>query len=154
MKRPHQQSHATLRSRGHVANKKCNISTFTRPMDPKLSRLVTQDEGNPPTNSGGTLIGWSCDKSKIFYLHFHKAQGPQTQQVGDQNEKTPLNMSCDTSVTSSRDSYKFVACIKEVFKVMYYFLAVCLYRKKYPDRLADSVSRIIHFCDYHLIRRS
>ena len=92
---PHLQSHVT----------KCYISNFTRPMDSKLSRVVTQDEENPPIKSRDTSIVWSRDKSKIFCLPFHKAQGPQTQQDGDQNEKTPPNMSCATSTTPSRDNY-------------------------------------------------
>ena len=80
MRGPHQQSHVTHRYSGHVTNKKRYISTFTRPMDLKLSRLVTQDEGIPPTKSRDTPITWSRDKSKTLYLHFHKAYGPQTQQ--------------------------------------------------------------------------
>ena len=42
-------------------------------MDPKLSRVVTQDEGNPPTKSA---ITWPRDQTKTFYLHIHKAHGP------------------------------------------------------------------------------
>ena len=47
-------------------------------MDLKLRRGATKDEGNPPTKSRDTSVVWSHDKSKIFCLHFHKAQGPQT----------------------------------------------------------------------------
>ena len=65
----------------HVINKRRCIFTFTNPMDPKLSRIVTQDEQTPLTKSRNTLIKWSRDKSKMFHLHFHKAQGLQTQQV-------------------------------------------------------------------------
>ena len=105
MRGPHLQSHVTYRARGHVANQKLYISTFTRLMDPKLSRVVTQDEVNPPTKSRDTSIVWSRDTSKIFCLHFHKAKGPQTLQDGDQNEKTPPNKSCATPITPSRDNY-------------------------------------------------
>ena len=35
---------------GHVKKKTCAISTFTRSMDSKLSRLGTQNEGTPPTS--------------------------------------------------------------------------------------------------------
>ena len=35
------QNHVTLRYRGNVTDKKHYISTFTKPMDPKLSRVVT-----------------------------------------------------------------------------------------------------------------
>ena len=95
------QSHMALRFCGHVTKKRY-ISTFTRPMDPKLSSVLTQDGKIPPTKSSNTLIVWSHDKSKIFYLHCHEAQGPQD---GSQNKKTPPNMLCDTSITPSRDSY-------------------------------------------------
>ena len=44
-------------------------------MDPKLSRVVTQDEENAPTKSR--------DTSLIFCLNFHKAQRRQTFQDGD-----------------------------------------------------------------------
>ena len=44
-------------------------------MDPKLSRVVTQDQGNAPTKSR--------DTSLIFCLNFHKAQRRQTFQDGD-----------------------------------------------------------------------
>ena len=44
--------------------------------------------------------------------------------------------------------WKCVACIKEVFKVTYYFLAGFFYGKKYPDKRAGSVSGIIYFCVY------
>ena len=40
MKEPHPQSHVTHRPHGHAANQRCYISTFTRPMDPKLSRIL------------------------------------------------------------------------------------------------------------------
>ena len=105
MRGPHLQSHVTYRPRGLVRNQKLCISTFTKPMDPKLSRVVTQDEGNPPAKSRATSIVWSRDKSKLFYLHFHKAQGPQTLEDGHQNEKTLPHMSCATSITPSRDNY-------------------------------------------------
>ena len=127
-------------------------------MDLKLSRMLTQDEGTPPTNSCDTSIKWSCDKSKTLYLWFHKAQGPQTQQGGNQNEKTPPNMSYDTSFTPSRDNYlvgnvhqlklspktgrfqmilttmqmcsfMMVVCKKEVFMVTHYFVAGCFHGK-------------------------
>ena len=102
---PHPQSHVKLPCCGHVTNERRYISTFTRTMEPKLSRVVTQGEGTPPTKLRNRSIKWSRDKSKIFHLYFHKTQGPQTQQGGNQNEKTPPNMSCDTLVTSSHDNY-------------------------------------------------
>ena len=38
---PYPHSQLTLRYRGHVTNKKRYISLFTRPIDPKLSMVVT-----------------------------------------------------------------------------------------------------------------
>ena len=105
MRGPQPQCQVTLQNCGHLTNKKRYISTFIQCMDTKLSRVVTQDERNPPTKSLDTLIVCSPNKSKIFYLHFQKAQGPQTQQDGDQNEKAPPNMSCSTSTTLSRSNY-------------------------------------------------
>ena len=78
MRKPHPQSHVTLRHRGHLTNKKRYISTFIQCMDPKLSKVVTEHERNLPIKSRDTSVVWSRDKSKIFCLHFHKAQGPQT----------------------------------------------------------------------------
>ena len=40
MKEPHPQSHVTHRPHGHAANQRSYISTFTRPKDPKLSRIL------------------------------------------------------------------------------------------------------------------
>ena len=40
----HPQSQVTLQYHGHMTNKICYISTFTRPIDLKLSRVVTKDE--------------------------------------------------------------------------------------------------------------
>ena len=75
MRGPHPQSHVTLCYRGHVTNKKRYNSTFTKPMDPKLSRVVAQDEGAQPTKPRDTLTTWSRDKSKTLYLHFLKTCG-------------------------------------------------------------------------------
>ena len=42
---PHQQSHVTLQYHGRVINKQRYISTFTRPMNLKRSRVVTKTRG-------------------------------------------------------------------------------------------------------------
>ena len=105
MSGPHPQSHGIHRPRGHMTNQRRYISYFTRPRDPKLSRVVTQDEETPPTKSRDTSIKGSRTKSKIFYLRFHKAQSLQTQQVGNQNGQTPPNISFNASITLSRDNY-------------------------------------------------
>ena len=62
----HLQSHVTHRPRGHVTNQKRYISTFTRPTDPKLCRVVAQDEEISSTKSHDTSTTWSHDKSKNF----------------------------------------------------------------------------------------
>ena len=38
------------------------ISTYVKPMDPKLGRVMTQDEETIPTKSRDALITWSLDK--------------------------------------------------------------------------------------------
>ena len=48
MRRTHSQSYATHWSRGHMTNQRRFISTFTRPMDPKLSRVVLRMNGPHP----------------------------------------------------------------------------------------------------------
>ena len=103
MRRSHPQSHVAFQCRGHVTNKKRYNSTFTRPMDPKLSRVVTQDERIPPTKSRDILITWQI-KSIIFLLS--KAYGPQTLQGGDLGWGKPTDKSRDTSKTWSRDKSK------------------------------------------------
>ena len=40
MKEPHPQSQVTHRPLGHVTAQRRYISTFMRPMDPKLSRIL------------------------------------------------------------------------------------------------------------------
>ena len=148
---PPSQSHVTYQLRGHGTNQRHYISTFARPMDPKLNRVVTQDEQTSPTMSRETSIKWSRDKSKIFYLHFHTVQGPQTQQSG--NCKNEISNGVSTQhvtplITPSRDKYP-VGCVQlfhfqlklspknrqisndydnteMAFMVAYYLLAGCL----------------------------
>ena len=59
------------------------ISSSMKPIDPKVSRVVTQEERTPPTKSRDTLISWSRDKQKTLYLHFHNVYGSLTQQGSD-----------------------------------------------------------------------
>ena len=63
MRGPHPQSRVTLRYCGHETNKKRCISTFTRLIYPKLRRVLTQDEGTPPTKSRDKSTTWSHDNS-------------------------------------------------------------------------------------------
>ena len=78
---PNLQSHVTFRYRGHVTNEKCYISTFARPMDPKLSKVVTKDEGTSLVKSHDTSTTWSRDKSKTLYFHLHKVMDPKLSRV-------------------------------------------------------------------------
>ena len=80
MKEPHPQSHVTHHPSGHMTNQRRYITTFARPMDPKLSRVLAQDEGTPSTMSRDTLTMWSRDKLKLLYLHFLKTCGYQIQE--------------------------------------------------------------------------
>ena len=110
MRRPHLQSHVTHQPRGHVKNQKQYISTFTGPMYPKLSRVVTQDAGTPTTKSRNTSILWSRGKQKALYFPFHKAYGPQTWLGLTQDERTLPKTSPDTSITwSCVKSKRFVS---------------------------------------------
>ena len=77
MRGPCPQSHVTLQYRGHVTNRKRYISSFTRPMDRKLNRAVTYNEGTSLTKSRDISMTWSRDKSKTLYLHIHKIHSPQ-----------------------------------------------------------------------------
>ena len=56
------QNRVTLRYCGKVTNKERHISTFTRPMYPKLSRVVTLNKKTRPTELRDTLMSWSHDK--------------------------------------------------------------------------------------------
>ena len=102
MRTPHSQSHMTLQYRGHVTNKKRYIFTCTRPMNPKLSRVVIQDEGTSPTTLCDTITTWSRDKSKMLHLHFHKAYGPQTQQGGEIHPLSHVTLQLCGHVTNQK----------------------------------------------------
>ena len=80
MRGPHPQSHVTRWYQGHVTNNKRYISTFTSPLDSKLSRVVTWYDGIWPTKSRDTSATWSRGKLKTLYLHFHYTYRPQTLQ--------------------------------------------------------------------------
>ena len=102
MKAPNPHSHVTLRYRGHVTNKIRYISTFTRPMYPKLSRVVTQDERTPPTKSRDSSISRSRDKIKnVISPHLLR-------RVVTQDERTPPTKSRDSSISRSRGKKKNV----------------------------------------------
>ena len=83
-----------LRYRGHVTNKK-HISTFTRPMYPKLSRVVTQDEKTPLPKSLDSLISWSRNKLKKRISTFTRPINSKLRSVVFLDEGTPPTKSRD-----------------------------------------------------------
>ena len=90
MRGHHLQSHVTFQYRRHVAKEKRYISFFTSPMDPKLSRVVTYDEGTSPTKSRHIdyVITWQI-KNAIYPL--------------SQGLWSPPTKSRDTPVSRSRE---------------------------------------------------
>ena len=77
MRGRHPQSDVILQYRGHVTKRKHYISTFTRPMDPKLNWVVTYGERTSFTKSRDTSTMWSHVKSKTWYLDIHKTHSPK-----------------------------------------------------------------------------
>ena len=57
------------------------ISTFTRSIGTKPSRVMTWNEGTPPTKSGDASISWSHDKSKIYISTFTRLMDPKFSRV-------------------------------------------------------------------------
>ena len=74
----HPQSQVTLQYRDHATNRKCYVSTFIRPMHPKLNWVVTSDERTSPTKSRDTSITWSLFKSKRFISTFTRPTAAKT----------------------------------------------------------------------------
>ena len=105
MKELHLQSHVIHRPCGHVTTQRLYTSYFTRPGDPKLSRVVTQDEETLPTKSRYTSIKWSRDQIKNILSSLLQGTRSANLARGNWSEKTPPNMSFDTSITLSRDNY-------------------------------------------------
>ena len=71
-------------------------------MDPKLSRVVTQDERTSPTQSRNSLISRSRDKKRNFISPLLLSR------VVTQDERTPPTKSRDSSISRSRDKIKNV----------------------------------------------
>ena len=69
-------------------------------MYPKLSRLVTYDEGTSPTKLRDASITWSRDKSKTFYVHIQSPWSPKLDRKLNQDEGSPPKKSPDTSTIS------------------------------------------------------
>ena len=106
MRGPHPQSHVTLRYHGHVINKKRYISTFTRPMDLKISRVVLQDEGTSSTKSRDTQNTCSRGKSKCYISTFTGPMDPKLSRMVTQDEENPPIKSHGNSIVGSRDKSK------------------------------------------------
>ena len=95
----------THQIRGHVTCKKRYISTLTRPMDPKLSRLVTQDEETYP-QSQVTLRYRSHVTRKRYISTFTRPIDPKLSSVVTQDEKTPPTELRNTLIVWSHDKSK------------------------------------------------
>ena len=70
---------------GHVNYFSCCITTTTRPMDTKRSKVGIFYKKLRPIKLHNTLNTWhvrSHDKSKLFYLHYHNTYSDQTWQSG------------------------------------------------------------------------
>ena len=72
MREPHPRSHVTLQYCGHVTNKKRYISTSTRPMDSKLSKVVNLGWGNLKYKVTWHIEHVATWQIITLYLHFHK----------------------------------------------------------------------------------
>ena len=103
MRGPHPQSHVTLRYHGHVTSKTRYISTFTRPVDAKLSRVVTLYDGISSTKSHDTSVTWSRNKSKMIYSTLTRPTDPKLCMVVAQDEEISCVKSHDTSTTWSQN---------------------------------------------------
>ena len=104
MRGPHLRSHVTHQVRGHVTNRKRCTSTFTRPMDPKLSWVVTQDERTSPTKSRrsrGHVLSLN-----VLSPDSQGLRSPELGSVLNQNEGAPPKKSRDTSIVWSREKSK------------------------------------------------
>ena len=105
MRGPHPQSHVTLRYCGHVTNKKQYISTFTRPMYPKLDNVVTQVRGPYPPQSHVALRYRGHVINKIRYIStFTRPMYLKLKSVVTLNEGAPPTKSRETSTTWSREN--------------------------------------------------
>ena len=101
------QSHVTFWSRGHLTNKKHYKSTFTRPMDPKISKMVTYDERTPPTKSRDYSISRSRDKSKTLHLHFLKVYDPKLSRMMTSKFGIPPTKSHNRTIKCSCEKSKY-----------------------------------------------
>ena len=107
MRGPHPQSHVILRYRGHVTNKKRYISTFTRPMDPKLIRVVTYNERTSPAKSHRSHRSHRSrghvSSQNISSPHWQVPRSPKLGRLLNQDERAPPKKSW--SREKSKPSY-------------------------------------------------
>ena len=80
------------------------ISSSIRPMDPNLSRVVTQDEGTPPTKSR-RYRGHVANK-KRYISTFTRLVDSKLSRVVTQYDGISSTKSRNTSITWSRDKLK------------------------------------------------
>ena len=121
---PHPQSQVTHQLRGYMANQNRYISTSTRPMVPKVGRMLTQDEGAPPKKSRNTSILQSHGNSKTSYFLNHRAYGLQTQQDAGYSVVITIDVCAERNWLIQVSSYfhpslskKYISNMKEAVKM-------------------------------------
>ena len=81
MRGPHQQSHVTLQYHGRLINKQRCISTFTRPMDLKRSRVVTRTRGPHLQNHVAHRPRGRMTNKNHYISIFTRTMGPKLSRV-------------------------------------------------------------------------
>ena len=82
-------SHVTHQTYGHITHEKRYISTFTRPMAPKLGRVLNENEG-PHTKVHVTL--WSCSHVKIQEHHISSTSRPMAPKLSSLGRQVQSQM--------------------------------------------------------------
>ena len=106
MRGPHPQSHVTLRYHGHVTNKKRYISTFTRSVGSKLSRVATSMMGFHLQSYVTYQPRGHVTNQKRCISNFTRPADPKLCRVVAQDEEISSTKSHDTSTVWSRDKSK------------------------------------------------
>ena len=89
-----------------MTNKKRYIATFTRPINPKPIRMMTQDERTSPTNHVTHQRRSHVRNQKRYISTFTRPMDLKLSQLVTQDEGTPTTKSRDTSISWSRDKQK------------------------------------------------
>ena len=91
MRPRHPRSHVIPWYCAHVTNKRRYISTFTRPMNPKLGRVVTYAEGTQPARSRDTAPRGHVRNQSCYIPTFTKHMFPKLSRVVTLDESTPTH---------------------------------------------------------------